>query len=165
MSKCSFRYDCHQSRCEMHVWKSDIYNSCVTRDSTIKLKEGFRNKRLYVQVLFRDKLNSFELTEEKLNRVLGLHMFSFFSTRAILSMALASCLTCPFCPIVWSLHITLNSHWVFLHRRIGFQALHCRLPINSETKSILDNSSSFFTNNLIPWYLRVHTLWFDKFVV
>lgn len=157
MSKCSFRYDCHQSVCEMHIWKSDIYNSCVTRDSPVKLQEGFLNRHLYVQVLCRDKLNCFELTEEKLNCMLGLHVFSFFSTRALLSVALASCLTCPFCHILRCLDITLGSPWSFLHRRIGFQALHCRLPINSETKSILDNSSSFFTNNLIPWFLRVHT--------
>jgi len=148
----------------MHVWKSDIYNSCVTRDSPIKLKEGFLNKHLYVQVLCRDKLNSFELPEEKLNCLLGLHIFSF-STRAVLGMALASCLTCPFCRILRCLRITLSSHWGFLHRRIGFQALRCGLPINSETKSISDISSSFSTNNFIPWSLRVHTLWFEKFVV
>ena len=163
MSKCSFRYDCHQSVCEMPVWKSDIYNSCVTRDSPIKLQGGFLNKHYYVQVLCRDKLKCFERIEENLNCVLGLHIF-FFSTRAILSVALASCLMCPFCPILRCLHITLSSPWGYLQRRIGFQALHCRLPINSETKSILDNSSPFFTNNLIPWSLRVHTVWFDKFV-
>jgi len=128
----------------MPVWKSYICNSCVARDSSIKLKEGFLNKHLYVPVLCRDKLNSFELTEEKLNCVLGLHIFFFFSTRALLSMALASCLMCPFCPILRCLHVTLSIHWGFLHTRIGFQALHCRLPINSETKSILDISSSFF---------------------
>jgi hypothetical protein len=141
-----------------------IYNSCVTRDSPVKLKERFLNKHFYVQGLCRDKLNCFEIFEEKLNCVLGLRIFSFFSTRAPLSMVLASWLMFPFCPILRCLHITLSSPRGFLHRRIGFQGLHCRMQINSETKTVLDNSSSFFTNSLISVSLRVHTLWFDKFV-